>query len=582
MPKVGSKASANAKKAAPELTPAEVKSAERAVKSRLTPEKETPVPSAVSAPALPQDEEGEPLELVYDKVESLEYSTTSSHGPVTPQDMRVILNWKTEEQYQQEMMEKHPESKPEAWLYYDDFHCLDTNGKKVRCFNNANNRPFEREPWCGELIHTILQGQWAGPLTYPGETVNGEAIRLSKYGRVLSGQHQGTALILAQELLEKSRQALYYDPADIESEKYKFWYGHEHVVIETFITTGISEDPRIIRTVDYVKPRSEADMLYTMELFRSNSPIQRREMTRMLAAAIDMLWTRTDAKGYRTHPEIVGFLERHERLLECVQHIFVENQPMTVGSKKRQDGETIEQHKERMEQQAAMGGRRLSKHHLSPGSCAALLFLMGSSATGEAESDAYRNMKPPTEKDLDWSLWDKAKEFWTLLAGDRKFAPVRTALNRLVESEAGSEENQGLGGRSEEKLAILAQAWSAFKDHPSDQEDNPPFPFEVDPETNQIISDDLEPPDGALSLCYTSNDDQGDPLPEGKIKLINVADFLGIDCPASSKSAAQAKAAPAPAPPTPEEIELGKQEALKRREEEEDARKARPRSIKRK
>ncbi len=520
----------------------------------------------MSRPAAPL-EEG--LEVIYDKVESLEYSTTSEHGPVTARDMKRILGWVTEEEWVKQKMEEHPESKPDAWLFYDDFHCLNTDGKKVRCLNNAGNRPFDMD-WCKDIQHMILHGMWAGPYTVPGETVNGESIRISRYGRCLSVQHSGTALVLAQELLDKSRQALYYDPKDPETEKYKFWTGVEELFIETFIVTGLSEDQRVIRTVDYVKPRSEADMLYTMELFRKNTPAERKEMTKMLAAAIDLLWTRTDAKGYRTHPEIVGFLERHMRLLECVEHLFIENTPLDHGGKKRRDGETEQQFEARKELMVAQGGRRLSKLRLNPGDCSALLFLMGSSATGEAESDAYRNQKPPTQDHLDWSRWERAKEFWTQLAGDDRMKPVRVQLNRLVETKPTAEEEDevGLGGRAEEKLAVLAQAWRVFKDHWEE-----PFPYTVDKETKQIECTDLVPPDGELSLCYTDKDDKGAQLPEGKIKLVNVADFFGIDCPAASKSSAQGKAPPTPPPPTPEQIEERAAEQRQIRENEADKKK---------
>lgn len=552
----------------------------------VLPEPEKVAP-AVATEALGPDQ-GPGLPVIYPELECLEYSSVSENGPVTPDDLKALFNWKTEEQWKAEMMAAHPESKPEAWLFYDDFHCLDTDGNKVRCLNNAGNRPFDME-WCKKLIHNILHGEWAGPHTIEGEreevyggaepytmrdgtvlqpgdtftakvaSINGEAIRISKYGRWLSGQHQGTALILSQELLLKSRQAIYYDPNDPLTEKYPKWRGHSHVFIETYVVTGLSEDPRVLRTIDYVKPRSAADMLYTMDLFKKNNPSERKEMTRMLASGVDMLWTRTDAKGYRTHPEIVGFLERHLKMLECVEHLFLENKPQDVGSKKRRDGESEEQHQVRLQIQAAQGGRRISKLRLSPGDASALCFLMGSSATSEATSESYRNMNPPTQDVLDWSLLERAKAFWSALAGDSKFKPVRTALNRLVETSAAGEENdgQGLGGRAEEKLAILAQAWKVFHDHNDPDGDNPPFPYTINTETMELESDDLIAPDGALSLCYTDKDDKGNKLPEGKIKLVNVADFRGIDCYAisKSKSAQQATAPPAPPPETEEELQ---------------------------
>lgn len=434
-----------------------------------------------------QAEQGETRELVYDKVEALEYSISSPRGPLTSADIDIIMDWETEEQYQQRKVAELG-GELTHYLYGDVFHCTDEDGKKVRCWNNANNRSFD-EGWCEYLIDMILNGVWAGPLMMPGETINGETIRISRYARVLSGQHQMTACKLANQRLQKDRTKLGIEEADL---KYPAWKGHKECVIETLVVTGLSEDERILRTIDYVKPRTVADMLFTMPLFRENKPVERKEMTRMSASAIDTLWQRTDTKGYKTHPEVVGFLERHKRLLKCVEHLFVLNK----GGKD--------------------DGRRISKLRLSAGTCAALCYLMGSSGP-KTDGDAYRNSFPPNEKDLDWSLWDKAKEFWVYLADsdEEAFEPVRHALGRLVDSTTESEDNLGLGGRIQEKLAILAAAWERWKDF----KEGTPF------------DDDDLGEDGIFTLSYTNKDEKGNILPSKQVRLVDVADFYGIDCP---------------------------------------------------
>lgn len=494
-----------------------------------TPAPSLPVPAQPVAVVQPAPTNTNLAQVVYDKVEVTEYSVTSKHGPLTVQDAKKdILGWETEEDYQKRMVAENPGTKPEHWLFGDVFHCLDTDKKKVRCWNNANNRPFDMA-WCEDLIHTLLNGNWAGPLTLPGETVNGETVRISKYGRVLSGQHQCTALTLADELLQKARQT----PGYATNPRYPFWEGHDHVVLETLVVTGLSEDERVLRTIDYVKPRTTADMLFTMELFRQNSPTERKDMTRTLASAIDMLWTRTDTKGYRTHPEVVGFLERHRKLLETVEHLSIENSA-----------------------KGADGGRKISKLRISLGHAAAMCYLMGCSSKATTDySDEYRNESPPTEKNLDWSYWDKALDFWTCLAGAREFIPVRRAIGQLVDSSTDNEDNIGLGGRVSEKMALIAKAWEQFKDHP--------------PAAGPAFDDsDLEQ-DGTLSLSYSDLDDEGNKLPDGRIKLLDVADFYGIDCPASAEGSKKAKSrkqgAPMPPAPTKEEIEKATEEALRRR-----------------
>lgn len=478
------------------------------------------------------------LPVVYDKVEITEYSSTSEHGPLTVDNVVISLGWETEKQWQERMV-REKGGKPEHYLFgetgprrddngqFQPIHCLDTDKQKVVCWNNANNRPFDQS-WCDDLIHMILHGQWAGPLMMPGETINGETIRISRYGRTLSGQHQETALKLADEWLQKARIV---ENDGLNSEKWPAWNGHEHPVIETVVITGLSEDERVLRTIDYVKPRTEADMLYTMDLFRQNTSTERKEMTRMLSVARSLLWTRTNTKGYETHPEVVGFLERHKRLLKCVEHLFVENSA-----------------------KGADGGRKISKLRLSPGQASALCYLMACSSQKTTEySDEYRNESPPSEKGLDWSYWERAQDFWTCLAGARDFIPVRRALGLLVDSTPDKDDNQGLGGRLPEKLAIIAKAWERYKDHPAS--------------AGAAFDDDDLGPEGCLCLSYSDLDDKGNKLPDGQIKLLDVADFEGIDCPETStaKTKTSRRTDPDPPPPSPEEIERATREALQRR-----------------
>lgn len=465
-----------------------------------------PIPPVVSEEItqaiLTQEDEAPPstgslAEVVYPTVEIVEYSSTSPRGPLTQRDIVDLLDWEPEDEYQKRMVEENPGSEPQHWLYGDDYHCLDTKKRKVRCNNNANNRPFD-EGWCEDLIHTLLVGQWAGPLMMPGETINGETVRISRYGRVLSAQHTLTAAKLANERLQESRAK----PGNAKEPKYPAWNGHAEVVLETIVVTGLSEDERVLRTIDYVKPRTVADMLYTMPLFRvkendagekvPTTPVERKELTRMLSGAIDFLWARTKAQGYKTHPEVVGFLERHKRLLKCVEPIFLLNK------------------------KAATGGRKISTLRLSPGMCAALMYIMGSSGP-KTDGDFYRNEFPPTERVLDWSLWDKAQDFWDMLAKHNSFMQVRRALHLLVDSTPTDSNNMGLGGRLNEKLAILANAWSRWKDHP----EGAPDPFE---------EMDLQE-GGILFLNYSDLGEDGLSMPEGMIKLLDTADFFGIDCP---------------------------------------------------
>ncbi len=487
-----------------------------------------PAPTTLPVAEVPPTSNGEvsPAEtatVFYDKLDIKERSTASEHGPITVQEMKELLWWETEKEFQVRMCKKNPESKPDHWVYGEDFHCRNTKGEKVRTWNNAQNRPFD-ENWCKDLVHTILSGQWAGPLTVPGETINGETIRISRYKRVLSGQHQGSALILADEYLANARAQLGEEATD---RKYPTWKGKDHPVLETIVITGLSEDRRVLMTIDYCKPRSEADVFYTSDVFKSCTPQERNELCRMLAAALDLLWVRTDARGYKTHPEIVGLLDRHKTMLKCVEYLF------KLNSAKAEEG-----------------GRRISKLQFSAGQAAGLDYIMASSGP-KTEGDTYRNENPPTEKGLDWSYWDKAFEFWGKFAKSEAFLPVRKALGRLMESSSTNDENIGMGGRLSEKLAIICKAWIVFKDHP----ESAGAPF-----TEEDLLDD-----GALSLSYTDIDDKGKKLPDGKVKLLDIADFFGIDSPEVVQSKSSKTAPPAPPPPTQEEIDKGMQDMLQKR-----------------
>jgi hypothetical protein len=391
---------------------------------------------------------------------------------ITEAMARQILDWETEGEFQSRMMLQNPGTTKDMWTYGDVYMLKDEDGNKVRCLNNLDNRPFD-ETWSRGLAQSILRFQWAGAITIdemvefiygnelsepwvhpetgqvynpgdtiilPAGTINGSTIVLSRTGKVESGQHSLCALILAHQMWWKNRRA-YPQWDNVKNDAGEL----TGPVIETVLITGVSEDRRVIMTVDNCKPRSEADVFYTSELFVKlrDFPGKRKEMSRMLASCVDFFWRRTAAQGYKTHAEVMALIERHPRIMKALEHIFTEN----ADAKRAADGSLI-------------GGRLISNLRLSPGHATALLYLMGCSAS---DGDAYRNGKPaPMEKGLDWSRWDKAKEFWALIGGSQAFAPVREALGRLVETDKDSEDNPGLGGREVEKLAILAAAWKVF------------------------------------------------------------------------------------------------------------------------
>src|SRR6185437_9080574 len=513
------------------------------------------VPASAPAPAVPavtQEIEQPPVEepdrpILYPVVTA---ELMTGANALTEDIAKMALGWQAEKEYVSAMMVSQPGTKAEAWEYKDVYMLDDYEGNKIRCYANLDNRPFD-ETWAKTLAQEILSRNWAGEvtmpelvtsiygsdkcgpaevsgqiyqpgdkITLPAGTINGSTIVISRTGQVTSGQHSMVALILAYQMWR----------ADLakptKDRKYAHWDDHVDAqgqqtgpVIETIMVMGVSEDPRVVRTTDYVKPRSESDVFYTSPVFQQyrEQPAKRKEFSRMAQACVDLFWTRTKAQGYKTHSEVLAIFERHPKLLKCIEHIFGEN----TERKTDKDGKV-------------KGGRMISNLRISAGQAAALCYIMGCSAS---DGDAYRNEQPPREKGLDWSRWQQAKDFWALIGSDQGFHPVREALGRLVEGDPEDPDKPGLGGRTAEKFAILAKAWACFVS------DGRAF-------TELDLAEG-----GALHLHYVL---------EGEMWSLmeDAADFGGIDVPQEKKSDG-----PEPKPLSREE--------LQQREQEESERKAR-------
>lgn len=461
---------------------------------------------------------------------------------ITERDADVILDWLTEKQYQARMMARNPGTEAGNWTYGDVYMLRDAENNKVRCLNNLDNRPFD-ERWCNGLTQTLLKFQWAGaitiqdmvqyvygktgmePWTSPdgkvhnvgdliemsAGTINGSSIGLSRTGRVESGQHSLCALKKANQLYRAAPKGTYP-----EWDEYLAKHGDRHdwgpngtpgPVLETILVTGLSEDRRVLMTVDNCKPRSEADVFYTSDIFVKlrDLPAKRQEMSRMLASCVDMFWKRTARKGYKTHTEVMQMVQDHGKLIKAVEHLFQENAEV----RRTAEGKLV-------------GGYLITNLGLSAGQAACLCYLMGCSAS---DGDEYRNGKPaPREKELDWSRWDKAKQFWSMIGGDAGFEPVRRAL--LTKIIGGNETEITLAGglAQRSKLALLAKAWEVFHK-----------------EGRQFTELDLAE-GGCLFLHYTPARSENVKQSDGTVKIVNfaaelvedAADFGGIDVPEKS------------------------------------------------
>lgn len=277
---------------------------------------------------------------------------------------------------------------------------------KVRCHNNVGNRPISTaQLMC--LRQEILRKRW---------NFNGEPIIIGEYGSVLNGQHSLLALISAA--------------ADWESDPASEW--DVEPTIEKLVVFGVEEKDSIINTLDTCKPRSLADVIYRSPFFADLTAKDRKTASRICDYAIRTLWERLGSANAfsprKTHSESIDFLNRHSRLLETVNHIFIENVDDSIGK------------------------------YVNTGCAAGLQYLMASSAS---DPDTY--MEDPAEFSLDWSNWDKAEEFFVLISsGSKVMRPLRTAMKKLIKHD--DEEVIMSSNFRAERITLLINAWNAWID----------------------------------------------------------------------------------------------------------------------
>lgn len=367
------------------------------------------------------------------------------------------------------------EEETEKVKFGEEYLLKDMRGKKVRCHYNVTNRPIYKTV-LETLKQEILRQRWQ---------FNGESIIIGRTALDLNGQHRLIALVLAVQEWEDNK------------EKWENWKSEP--AIEVLVVFGVDESDKVVNTMDTCKPRSLADVIYRSAYFAHMPKRERIKVSRMADYAVRILWYRVGAglnafAPRRTHAESLAFIESHPKLLQCVSHIYEED---------------------------ADGG--ISKY-LSPGYASGMLYLMGSSTT---DPEDYRQANTPREALLDWAMWERASEFWVLLAGGAKeLEAVQLSLASILDDE---------GGSVAERCALTAKAWARFAEGKS-----------VAPKH--------------LQLEYNIDDD-------GIRTLAECPVVGGIDYgdPSHAKTAAQVADKPVGTVPTPEEI---KQRAQQERDKQ--------------
>jgi hypothetical protein len=334
----------------------------------------------------------------------------ADNKPMTADKMMELLGWKSESEDNQ---------------FGDDYLFIDETKTKVRLENNDHNRPFTIT-WAEQLAQDILTKNFQ---------FNGETFIFGENGNCLSGQHRGVALVLAKQKWEKN-----------PTSEYRRIWGDDEPTIECIVIEGISEDPKVKRTLDNVKPRSLSDVLFadTSIFSKIKNAAERSKLTRYVDGAVNFLWERLlrKADAYeprKSHAAALDFIAYHPHVLQAVQHIHNEN-----GEKENRIGMFV-----------------------SPGLAAGMLYLMGASGS---EDDNYYGTVPTKEgsgkKGINWVNWDKAKQFWTEFANG-KLDALTDAMTELVKDNP-----QGREPTRDEKVSLFIKAWNLYQDDEELTKDN--------------------------------------------------------------------------------------------------------------
>lgn len=293
---------------------------------------------------------------------------------------------------------------PEGTGQFEDPLFTDTNGIGIVCTNIDKQRPFYMRlatKWKEE----ILAGNWH---------LNGESMIIGRTGLCVDAQHRLVGFCLAvQEWLK-------------DSDGYPNW--EEEPTLEAIIVFGVIEDIRIINTINTGKPRSLTDAIFACSMFPDVPKKTLKELSRITSNAVTVLWSRIvgTEDEIDTHSSMLNFLEflrGHQTLLECVMFVY-----------------------ERKEE---------IKPVIGLGTAAALMYLFACSDSSlVTDGDGYGECSNPTEKLLDFSNLELAKEFWEFFAErNETMDGLRECLIDLIEADYST---------NAETIAAVIKAWNLY------------------------------------------------------------------------------------------------------------------------
>ena len=431
----------------------------------------------------------ESREILYPRIETRVFVSDSAKAPIgpggkpapaafTPEIAKEVIGWQDEEQFAEALKGQYTaaELKNIDTSFGEDYLFRDRYGKKIRCGNNLHNRPFypkTAEAWMLE----ILRRKWR---------FNGESMVVDKYGGCQDIQHRAVGLIWAAQ--EWAIDAQLPKP---QQKWQKYW--KQEPYIDCLIVFGIEDSDDVVNTINTGKPRTFSDALYRSSWFAGKPVDVRDRLAKITANAVNFLWDRTSARlgsnaPHRPHSESFEFLDSHKKLLDCVKFISEEG-----------DGKKI-------------------TTYIGLGRAATLLYLMGS-----ARSNAEDYVASPSDKSLDWSLYDKAEEFWTLFcANAAAIEPLREELERLpleITKEAF-------------KIALFIKAWNLFSDGKKLTRDE----LELDMgDVDGVFTLREHPRIGGIDVAYEEEEDLNREPPEGGEESADDLAARGI-CPKTGEA----------------------------------------------
>lgn len=338
---------------------------------------------------MPKATKGKGRDVVYKTVKSLVHADGGDRVPLKAEWAKKTLGWEEVEGNDDHLFTYSP---PEG---------NESSKTKIRCTNNVINRPLDMRNVL-TLKQEILRGRWR---------LNCEPIILGKTALVLNGQHQLIALVL-------STLEYLHNP-----EAYPHWNTEPHIA--KVVSTGADESDAVVNTMDTCKPRSLADVIYRCPYFALAPPAQRKAASNVTQHAIRLLWERTGENldgysTYRSHSEYVDFLDRHLKILDCVNHIMLEN-----------------------------GQAKKLSNYLSPGYCAGLMYLF---AAAKTKTSDYLDQDKLLESNINWELWSKAEDFFVELA-NASIKPLINTLASYVEEQCADRNA---------RQALLINAWNLY------------------------------------------------------------------------------------------------------------------------